>query len=130
VIQGEQALEDIGIGESGRPAVGGKDGFVEHAMRIGQPRGPLVVEVGKRAILALQFTGAWRIQPGIALGDELFGSDGLQTWAVSGPFRDTNVSNLNWCLTGNTFDFAREIHREYRGIMLYGRLLDERDHDA
>ena len=72
VIQGEEALEDFGIGESGRPAVGREDGLVELAMRIGQPGWALVVEVGEGAVLALQFGRAGRIQPGIALLEGIF----------------------------------------------------------
>jgi hypothetical protein len=76
VIEGEQAFEDFGIAESGWPAVGGEDGFVEFAMGVGQPSRPLVVEVREGAILALQFAGTGRIQPGIALLDQLLGGFG------------------------------------------------------
>jgi hypothetical protein len=36
-------------------------------MRVGQPCGTLVVEVGERAVFALGLGRAGRIQPGIAL---------------------------------------------------------------
>ncbi len=46
LIECEQAREDVGGGEVGRPVVGGGDGRVEFAVGEVEPRGALVVKVG------------------------------------------------------------------------------------
>ena len=52
-VEGEEALEDFGVGEVGGPAVGGGDGGVQVGMDVGEPGGALVVEVGQGAFLEI-----------------------------------------------------------------------------
>ena len=52
-VQRQQPREDFIIAQVDRPAVGGEHGLVQFAMRVVQPRGPLVVEVGQGAVMRL-----------------------------------------------------------------------------
>ena len=47
----EKAGEDVLIGGVGRPSVGGEDGAVEFAVRVLEPSGIFVIEVGEGALL-------------------------------------------------------------------------------
>jgi hypothetical protein len=51
MVQGEQALADLLVGEVDGPAIGSGHGFVELLVREIEPGRPLVVEVGQRALL-------------------------------------------------------------------------------
>ena len=51
MVELEQAGEDFLIADIGRPTVGGKDGPVEFAVSVLQPRGTFVVEIGEGALL-------------------------------------------------------------------------------
>src|SRR6185437_17134988 len=86
VIEGEEAFEDLGVGEGGGPAVGGEDGFVEGAVGVGEPGGAFIVEVGEGALFEVGFWSVRRVQPGVASRDEFAGGggDGLDARVVDG----------------------------------------------
>ena len=46
-VELQELRQDLVVGEIGGPAVGGEHGLVEPAMGVGEPRRPLVVEVGQ-----------------------------------------------------------------------------------
>lgn len=48
MVQGQQAFQNLLIGQVIRPAISGKHGTVQRAVRIGQPLRTLVVQVGQR----------------------------------------------------------------------------------
>ena len=54
MVQGQEALNDFGVGDVGGPAVGGEDGFVQFAMSVGEPLRAGVVEVGERAFFLIR----------------------------------------------------------------------------
>src|SRR5919107_4464121 len=58
-VEREEACEGLFVGERGRPAVRGGDGFVEPPVRVFEPGGALVVEVRERA--AREFAGGGRV---------------------------------------------------------------------
>ena len=76
MVQGEQAGQDIFFLEVGGPSVGGKDGFVECAVGVGEPLGTLVVEVGQGAFGKVARVDVWRVEPGVAEADEFAGGVG------------------------------------------------------
>ena len=51
VVEGEKTGEDFVACEGGGPSVGGEDGFIESAVRVCEPLGALVVEVGEGSLL-------------------------------------------------------------------------------
>ena len=55
MVQGEETGEDLLGGERVGPAVGGEDGLVEGAVGVVEPGGALVVELGERAVLEVDF---------------------------------------------------------------------------
>ncbi len=78
-IQRQQPLQHLLIGEIMRPAVGVEDGRIQLPVRQVEPGWSLVVEVGQRALLEFGFAHTWRVEPVIALFDQLARSlcDGL-----------------------------------------------------
>ena len=51
LVELEQPLEDLLVGEIGRPAVGLCHGGIQIAVSSVEPRGALVVEIGQRPLL-------------------------------------------------------------------------------
>jgi len=80
VVEGEEAGEDFLVGEVGRPAVGGEDGFVEGAVGVGEPLhfsfSASVVELGEGAVFEVGFGGVGRVEPVVAEADEFAGCVG------------------------------------------------------
>ena len=58
-IEGQEARERNLLGNVGRPGIGSGDRHVEVAMRVIEPGGPLVVEIGQSALF--QDRGALRV---------------------------------------------------------------------
>ena len=52
-VEGQQAFQDFGVGETGRPAIGVGDSGVERGVEVGEPSGALVVEVGQGAFFQI-----------------------------------------------------------------------------
>ncbi len=83
-IQRQQPRQNLLVAQIVRPAVGVEDGSVEPLVRGVQPRRPRIVEVGEGAFLQLSFGQAGRVEPGVALFDEVpgRGGDGLHARIV------------------------------------------------
>lgn len=60
-IKGEEAFEDLVVGEVVGPGVGVKDGGVELPVGEVKPGGTFVVQVGERPFLQLGLAGAFGI---------------------------------------------------------------------
>ena len=76
-VEGEEALEDLGVGEVGGPVVGGEDGGVEGGVGVVEPGGSLVVQVGEGPLFEFGGIEAGRVEPAVAQLDEAAG--GLPT---------------------------------------------------
>jgi len=69
-VEGEEALQDLGVGEVGGPAVGGEDGGVEGGVGVVEPGGSLVVQVGEGPLVEFGGIEAGRVEPAVAQLDE------------------------------------------------------------
>ena len=69
-IERQEADQDLLVSSIAWPAVGSEDRFIELAVRVLQPGGIFVVEVGECELLEFwRLTRVRRIEPGVALGD-------------------------------------------------------------
>ena len=88
-IERQQPRQDLLVGERRGPAVGGEDRGVELAMRVVEPRGPRVVEVGERALprrpdRSSETCQVGRVEPRVAQPHQLLRglADGLHAGIV------------------------------------------------
>src|SRR5271154_6866869 len=76
MVQGEKTGKDFLFWQVCRPAVGRENCLVEGAMRVRQPFGALVVEVGQSALTQFFIGSVGRVQPCVAETDEFAGGVG------------------------------------------------------
>src|SRR5919198_2576555 len=75
-VKRQEPLEDFLVCDVARPAVGVQHRLVKLLVGELEPGGALVVEVGEGALLEFGGAGAGRVEPGVALLDELAGGPG------------------------------------------------------
>jgi hypothetical protein len=75
-VEGEEAFEDLGVGEVDGPAVGGENGGVVGSVGVREPGWALVVEVGEGPHGERRRVETGRIEPTVAEADELTGGGG------------------------------------------------------